>query len=205
MARTAPKISALNLARYLQLLGSVEPAPGGGAAAALTLAQSAALAEMVSRLNAQRKIRKDENPSNNLRRASFFSHHRNHFLKLLTQDIQAFQKLSSIPKEKRGGALHETALKNAALAPMEMCVRAEQLTGDILLESRETNSWLFSDIEEASILLYAGFRSARLNVEINLRLLRDKGFVKRSNTHLAKIDRLIKSLEARVKKEGRSS
>ena len=87
-----PKLSALSLDKFLERLGSSDPAPGGGAAAALTVAQAAALGEMVARLNFKR--------SQNKKNVVALAVVRKKLILLLEQDAQVF--FSSFPLQKRG-------------------------------------------------------------------------------------------------------
>ena len=163
------------VAQYLNELGSQSSAPGGGSGAALTAATGAALVEMVVGINKQstEKIKK-------IRRK---------LEGLMTEDAQAFQKISKFFKTKKKGVAYQKALENGAHVPMEICGLCGEAVKLGSLEIGRTSRWLASDLAESGILLEAAFRSARLNVEINLRFMENQTFVQKARRRLEEIER----------------
>ncbi len=185
-----PKLSALSLDQFLEKLGSSEPAPGGGAAAALTVAQAAALGEMVARLNFKR--------SKNKKNCAALFTIRKKLMILLEKDAQAFTLLSRFKKEDRVKASYQSVLKKAAGVPLEICQAALEGLKLAAGEKTFTSAWLYSDLVESAILFEAGFSAARLNVEINLASMTDKKSVSKIKTQLNKISGQIAKLKKTI-------
>jgi methenyltetrahydrofolate cyclohydrolase len=170
----------LNLERFLVELGSQKGAPGGGAGAALTGATGAALVEMTARLN-DKRLKKSS--GNALRAAKL----RVKMHGLIAQDVKAFERIQKIYGKRRAKpALWQSALKSGAKAPLEIAKAAASAAALAKKEKSRTSRWLESDRREALILLRAAFDGARLNVEINLKEVRDAAFNKRARGKLKK-------------------
>lgn len=168
------------VAMFLESLGSSAPAPGGGAASALTGALAAALAEMVAQLTAGRpKFADVEGRVReiivDLRAA------RASLLLLMGDDERAFQGVSAaykLPKTDEGeravrDAAIQYALREAMRPPLDVMDRA----CDVLTLAEEIarigNATVASDAGCAAIIGEAAVRSAALNVLANVVLLRD--------------------------------
>ncbi len=181
---------------FLDELGSESPAPGGGAAAAMTAALGAGLLEMASRLNAKRIEKKSGSPDPGApARIGEAEKIRHRLLELASLDAAAFEEIARRSAESREGAPYREALKNGASVPLEICglaARALELCAD---ERPRTGKWLVSDVLEAAILFDAALRSARLNVEVNLKELDDELFVREATSRL---DAFQKSAAARL-------
>jgi len=168
------------IGRFLKNLGSDSVSPGGGAAASLTGALGASLIEMVSRINGKRWLKKQAGktlPIKFLRNILLIEKKRVRFAELVRLDTEAFLRLSQIPKEKRQGAAYENTLKLAVAIPIEICELAVQVLEIGQSEVDRTSRWLASDLAEAGILLQASFQSGRLNVEINLKSIKDTSYI----------------------------
>jgi len=179
---TVDDFAHLTVHDYIALLGSDEPVPGGGSAAALTGALGSALAEMVARINAHRK-KNVQAPSESLKRAKALETIRQKLLELVTDDVKAFRKASELWKAKSEGL--GPALREAAQVPLEVC----RLTREAIYLAREemalTSSHLMSDLSEAGIMLQGSFESGALNVEINLRSMNtDSDFIKETRSSI---------------------
>ena len=163
----------MKLASFLAQLGSQSGAPGGGAAAALTGACGAALVEMTARLN-------DKRTKSSSGVSSKAASLRLKLLGLISKDAKAFALIQkTYPVRKKKPALWQKALKAGVQPPLEI---AEASASAALLAKKEkgrTSAWLESDRREALILLAAAFKSARLNVEINLKEMTDTAFKSR--------------------------
>ena len=153
----------MKLEFFLQELGSIKGAPGGGAAAALTGATGAALAEMVARLN-------DKRAGASSGTAAKAAALRKKLHRLIAEDAEAFEQIQkAYALRKKKPAVWQRALKNGAKPPLEICgacVVAAQLAAK---EKPRTSRWLESDRREALLLLRAAFDAAKLNVDINLK------------------------------------
>ena len=169
---------------FLRELGSADPTPGGGAAAAMTGALGAALLEMVSRLN------KDTASAQKAARMKA------RFQTLMQKDARAFKKVYALYKKKTSccSPAYQRALQGAAAAPGEICMLAVEGAALALSQKKKTSRWLISDLKESAILFKACFESARLNVNVNLEGFHDKGEAKKVDAYLnKKYEELIKS------------
>jgi formiminotetrahydrofolate cyclodeaminase len=159
--------------RYLSDLADQIPAPGGGAAAALHAAQSAALIAMVARYSDGARygtglmerivIEADE-----LRERS---------LALAEADADAFGAVGAaykVPKDAPARAqLIASALAGAARPPadvIEVAVRLVSLAEELMPSG---NRNLITDVAAAAAAATAAAVTARVNIEVNLRGLAD--------------------------------
>ena len=160
----------MKLERFLLDLGSAKGSPGGGAAAALTGALGAALVEMTAGLNDKRL----KHSSGNALRARLL---RKKLHRLMATDQAAFGRIQeAYAKRKSAPASWQSALKNGASIPLAVCLACVESSRVAKKERSRTSAWLESDRREALTLLRAAFDSARLNVEINLKGIRDTRF-----------------------------
>jgi len=188
--KSPSRFETKSIRAFLKILGSDSATPGGGSAAALTAAIGAALAEMVSRLNQKKHPSKEAG-----RRIDLIRQNRQKFAKLMTQDAEAFGKLKKQLSQKNSRSDLDRAFKVTAAIPYgisELSVKTLELA---LKEAPQTSRWLASDLAEAAILLEAACLSGRLNVEINLKSMKNKRFVREE---AARLDRLEKKA-ARLK------
>ncbi len=173
----------------MDLLGSESVSPGGGTAAALTAALGLALVEMTARINAKKKLKNSPGKAAKIKNA------RERMENLMERDAAVFLRLSAFYKKKDKGPGYQTALKNAAAVPFEICERAVQGLGWAKQEFAFTGRWLKSDLLEAVVLLEAAFESGRLNVEINLNEITDKKFVSKTRSSLLALEKEIRVLK----------
>lgn len=168
------EFKALTVDEYLKRLASRSATPGGGAAAALTSAQGAALIMMVANLTIGKKGYEEFEELNKdiLGEAEVL-------LGSLTEgidnDADAFGKLSAayaLPKDNENRAAEiASASVLAAEAPlmvMEDSIAALRLAAKL---KGRSNKNLESDIYVAALCLYAGIKSAKINVDENLKVL----------------------------------
>ena len=161
----------ISIEDYLKRLGSGEPTPGGGAAAALTSAQGAALIMMVANhtIGKPKYAEFEELNKDILSEAEVL-------LGSLADGIDndaAFGKVSAayaLPKtneEKRSAAISAASVlaAEAPLMVMEDSLAALRLAATL---KGRSNRMLESDIFVAALHLYAGIRSAYYNVEANM-------------------------------------
>lgn len=191
MAARVSSFSKKSLETFLTELGSSAPSPGGGTAAALTAAQGAALLEMVARLNDARSRKKDPKGSHSAarKRISEFAKARSFFLELMTDDAKAFDAISAAYSKGKEHPAYQKALLKGYSVPLEIGERAVAALRKGLEERERTSKWLYSDLVEAGILLDAAFGAARLNVEINLKDLRDRALADKVTRELDELER----------------
>ena len=168
------ELSELTVTSFCNLLGSDEPAPGGGSAAALQGALGAALCAMVSALTLGRKKYEDswQLAEDGYARAGEL---KDALLSAMERDTEVFQDFSAamaLPKSTEAERLYraeqmQDALLRCTESPlsvMELCVQSLELTESLL---GKTNVNAISDLGVAALSLGAALRSAWLNVLIN--------------------------------------
>jgi len=166
------KFRDMDIEEYLRRLGSAEPTPGGGAAAALTSAQGAALVMMVANLTIGKpeyaefeELNKDVRGEAEVLLASLMDG--------IDNDAEAFGNVSAAyamskkDEEKRSAEIASASVlaAEAPLMVMEDSLAALRLA---LALRGHSNKRLESDIYVAARCLDAGIRSASYNVEANL-------------------------------------
>lgn len=176
--------AAMPIGEFLDALAAQQPTPGGGGAAALTGAQAAALVSMVINFTVGNKkyAAVEERMRGYLDQTERLRHE---LTALADLDVQAFQAVSqcyTMPKatdeEKaiRSAAL-QVALKGAAQVPFtvaEKCLAVMQLVEPV---GKDGNANVVSDAATALYLANAALRSAIVNVNINLKLIKAEDFV----------------------------
>ena len=174
-----PNYDKQRLDLFLDRLGSASGAPGGGAGAALCAATGAALLEMVMRINKEKKD------------VSFVMAVRRRLQKLMTLDAQAFAAISVLVKGSKHTAAFQTALKNGAKYPQEMCRLVSELSVYTARQKNKTSRWLLSDLKEVAILLTAAFECAKLNVNVNLNSLKNRTSAAANRNKVARYEKRL--------------
>ena len=166
------EIRKTSIEEYLERLGSARPTPGGGAAAALMSAQGAALIMMVANLTIGKseyaefeELNKDILGDAEILLGSLTDG--------IDNDAEAFSKVAAayaLPKtdeEKRSAEIASASVlaAEAPLMVMEDSLAALRLAATL---KGRSNKNVESDIYVAAHCLYAGIRSAKLNVDANL-------------------------------------
>jgi formiminotetrahydrofolate cyclodeaminase len=180
------------IADYLDQLASAAPAPGGGSVAALTAAQGAALVGMVLSLTIGRprfqehdgELRAIRVEADRLRAECAALIDRD--ATVLRALIATYKLPRATPEEK---AAREAALQTRTREATEVPLAgARAATAIVPLCHRLLpigNPAAVSDIGVAAACALAAFRSAELNVLINLGTLKDEGFVAEARRELA--------------------
>lgn len=174
----------MTIGAFLDALAAKQSMPGGGGAAALTGSQAAALLSMVIQFTlGNKKFADVEEEMARLLDAS--ERLRRELLALADRDMEAFTAVVAcygMPRETdaekaaRTAAL-QTALKGATEVPLaaaERCLAVLKLGEPVGLKG---NPNVVSDAATALYLAQAALRSAIVNVDINLKLIKDEGFV----------------------------
>jgi formiminotetrahydrofolate cyclodeaminase len=167
-----PDLSGLRIADYLQALGSSEPTPGGGSAAALAGALASALGHMVVSVAKE----KESTPERQSLVAAFGDLEA-HFLRLAAEDERAFAQVVEalrIPKDVALRQEHlQTALERAAAVPLRAASASVSTLEHLLLAEPHASRSIVSDIGVAAYLALAALRSSLLNADANLRSMKD--------------------------------
>lgn len=170
-------IASTQLDEYTQNLGAKTPTPGGGAAAAVTGAQSAALAEMVCNFTKENEL----DIVAILHRSQQI---RQSMLEFGDQDIASFDALMAsykLPKitideaAKRKETI-QSCLIAAANVPLNMIKAIHKFVPDIQYLAKFGNQNLVTDVGISACLAQATLSSSRFNVLINLRQIRHPAF-----------------------------
>ena len=190
----------MTIQSFLNALAARESTPGGGGAAALTGAQAAALISMVINFTLGNKKYADvaDAMQNYLEQSETL---RRELLTLADRDVAAFQAVSACygmprttadEKAARTAAL-QAALKGAAEVPFltaEKCLEILILAEPV---GRLGNTNVVSDAGTALYLAQAAIHSALINVNINLKFIKDEEYVA---TMTGKRDGLLEQVHA---------
>lgn len=177
--------------QYLDQLASGDPTPGGGSAAGLTGAMGAALLCMSARFTVGREkyAAFEANAQRVLEEADLL---RDKLQRLMEEDAAAYgayRAAAAMPKDTeeqkaaRKAAIQEST-KSSAQVPMQIarhCYRLLELAGVL---AGNCNPYLVSDVVVATHNALAGFRSAMINIRMNLGSLEDQGFVQAMEAEL---------------------
>lgn len=178
------KTGEMQIGDFLDALAAKQSTPGGGGAAALTGSQAAALLCMVANftLGAKKYANVQEEMKGYLAQAEAL---RGKLLALADEDVTAFRGVSAcyaMPKETDAEKAARTealqlALKEAARVPFvtaESALAVMQLAESVAAKG---NSNVVSDAAVALYLADAAMRAAIINVNINLKFIKDDSFV----------------------------
>jgi methenyltetrahydrofolate cyclohydrolase len=164
---------------FLEALGSDQPTPGGGAAAALAGATGAALIEMVCRFS-QGREQYAQWQGEITAGLALARRLRRELLATMDADAATFAAVAAAYALPRAGReerelrrrLIGDALAAAAQPPLQVAAVAAALGELALSLVGRSNAQLVSDLGAAGALLEAGLRIAAYNVEANTRLLK---------------------------------
>jgi methenyltetrahydrofolate cyclohydrolase len=165
-AEADPAYAEQPLGRFLELVASRQPAPGGGAAAAIGVALAAGLAAMVARFSAElfREASHMAGQADGLRlRAA----------ELAQADSLAYQRVINARREARADADRRhgvrTAFSAAADVPCEIARVGATVAELAARLAQRGNPNLRGDAVTAALLAEAGVRAAAELVALNLR------------------------------------
>jgi len=159
---------------FCEKLGSTSPTPGGGAAAALTLALAAGCAEKAARFSIQESEKHGKT-------VKIFAEIRGIGIQLSNNDQTAFsgwQEARRLPKNGDAEKKIRAEKINFYVAecvrvPFEICKNALRLTKAILDFAPNCNRHLISDAGIGAFLSDSAFEAGRINIEINKPHLKD--------------------------------
>lgn len=175
------------LSAYLAELGSRASTPGGGAVAALSGAQAAALISMVANLS---KTFPDEVSRTKLLDQAGAAIAE--FTAMADQDAAAFKALMAAYKAK--GDINAASQESAQ--PPLTCIRlAASLTSSIQALHQYGNANLITDTAIAALLLKDTILASELNILINLRSIKDESFKQRARQSIEEAKSAIPQLE----------
>ena len=180
----------MELTQFLDKLASKEPTPGGGGAAALAGAVGIALGNMTGSLTVGKQKYADvEDEIIELnKRAQCL---RKELYELIKRDAEAFMPVSrayGIPKsDPSREAVMEEALKGAAEVPFEIIRKCCDAL-DIIAEYEKKGSIIaISDAGCAATMCKAAIESAALNVYVNTKSMKNRGYAEALNVEVQKM------------------
>lgn len=177
----AEKLVNTEISEYIEVLSSEAPAPGGGAVAALTAAQGAALIVMVANLTIGKK-KYAEYEELNIGARDEARTYLEQLMKGVDEDKEAFEQVSkaySMAKQtdsekaarRDAIAIASVGAADAPLKLMRAGVCALRLAADMIGKS---NANLVSDLYVAALNLNAGVQAASYNVAANIPYIADR-------------------------------
>lgn len=185
------EIKDKSISVYLDELASKAATPGGGSAAALMGAQSAALTSMVCNLTIGKPkyAAVETDMQELLTKAEAL---RLKLTDMIKADVEVFDNLMAcygLPKETEAEKANrseqiQAVLKEATLVPLECakaCAEAIKLSQTA---ANKGNLGVISDAGVAVMSAYAGLKSAALNVYINVGSLKDRDFADKAKSEL---------------------
>jgi formiminotetrahydrofolate cyclodeaminase len=165
MTDTVPNYAELPLGRFVDMVASREPTPGGGASAAVAVALAAALTAMAARFSADHLADAETI-------ADRAEELRNRVMPLAQADAAAYGRVLDAYRtprddEKRRRRIRE-ALSEAADVPLSIAEVGVEVAGNAARLVEEGNPNLRGDAVTAAALAKAGVRAAATLVEINV-------------------------------------
>jgi len=188
------------LSDFFEALASEEPAPGGGAAAALSAALAASLTAMVVRLSSDRP-----------KYADFVDLHREalaasdsawaRFLELADADATAYaayRAARSLPhetdaEEAARSAATRDAARGATTVPLQVVRACHAQMEFVDRVAGRTNLYVASDLEVAALLLDTAARAAAVNIRANLPSVGDEGY---ASAVTAELDQRLQQIQS---------
>lgn len=185
---------------FVDALAAGQPTPGGGGAAALTGSQAAALVSMVINFTVGKKKYAEVEAE----MQGYLAHSevlRGELLAAVDADAAAFDAVAAtytLPKETEvektaRTAAMQAALKHAAAVPFtvaEQCLEIMKLAAPV---GAKGNTNVVSDAATALYLAFAALKSAIVNVNVNLKFIKDEAFVA---AWTAKVDGFLAEADA---------
>ena len=172
------KLTTLTCASFVDALASKQPVPGGGGAAALAGALSAALCSMVGNYTTGKK-RYAAVEADICRLIAAAGDLAAEFLSLVEKDAEAYALVGAAYGLDKEDPARPQAIQDALLAaaqPPLMMVRTAAKTLPLLQEMEEKGSvMLVSDVGCAAEMCRAATTAAAMNVLVNTASMTDKG------------------------------
>lgn len=176
-------LAKLSIREFIEKVSDKSPTPGGGAVSALVGALAASLLEMVANLTLSRQDYSDWHAEME-KVVSLMQEKRLLLLDYIDLDVKAFDQVinayklpknTAEEKEKRSQAIQE-ALKQAAHVPYETCRHLKEILKKAVTVAEWGNINAISDVVSAAELAASAFNSAKANVLINLKSIKDDKF-----------------------------
>ena len=203
------KLVELDVLKFLDVVDSNSPAPGGGSVSALASSLGASLARMVAHLSFGKK--KYEALSDDVK-AKFVANFdellkiKNELNDLIDRDSEAYNTVMAaykLPKETdEEKAARNTeiqkSLKYAIQTPYDIVVlsgKAISLLGEILANGNQN---AITDIGVGTMLLMVGLEGGILNVKVNLTSIEDAAYVEKITKEIYEIKAVAEKEKERI-------
>jgi formiminotetrahydrofolate cyclodeaminase len=201
----------LTLGEFLEGLGSSDPTPGGGAAAAVAGALGAALIEMTANLTIGRPRLVDVQEQA-LRIEQRASDLRARLEQLGDADAEAFDRVSAAYKLPRADeaqqAARSRAIQDALRGAADVPLESARISAKVVQLAEEAapvlNAAVISDVLVGALLAQAAVNGAALNVEINLASMTDAATAEHYARELASASEGVAERVERILATGRS-
>ncbi len=187
-----------SIKRYLDDLAARKAAPGGGSVAALTASLGVSLMMMVANYTIGNIKYKafEEKVSGILTK---LNEYKGRLERLIDEDVDSYNRLSIMMKGFNKDASElQPFYKEASDVPLEICtIAAESLKlCDELTECGNRN--LVTDTAAAAILLEGAFFSAKYNVYINLKFIKDFNYIEKAHNLLSPLEETMPRLKEEI-------
>ncbi len=188
------EITQQTLSEFLDKLASRDATPGGGSAAAIMGAQSAALTSMVCNLTIGKpQYAEVEADMQALLQKS--EHLRQQLTDMIQADVDVFNELMAcyrLPKNTEAEKTErsqkiQAILKQATQVPLDCAKACAEAIAISQIAAEKGSSGVISDAGVAVMAAYAGLKSAALNVYINIGSLKDQDFAQQKKSELEAI------------------
>ena len=186
------------LREYLNDLAARKPAPGGGSAAALSASIGTALMSMVANYTVGNPKYKESEArmAEILKRAEKC---RRDLQALVDRDVLAYEKLSAgIKNVSKDSPELDDLYKEASKPPFEICMITSHALGLCKDLAAYGNKNLITDTAIAAILIEGAFFSAKFNVYINLKYIKDIDYVGEIHRILAPLEKSMPELKEEI-------
>ena len=179
-----PPLGAESVGAFLSALAGASPAPGGGAAAALTGALAAALVAMVGRVTAARDATARGTATALAERADEL---RARLTDLMTEDARAYRRVLEVRRAAEGRPAVEEALARATAVPLAVARGGREILelGESLAPMARASA--LADLGVATALAAAALESAGLTARANLLDAPDRQSADASEAELAEL------------------
>lgn len=191
--------------KYLDDLSARLPAPGGGSASALAAATGVGLLAMAANFTLGKKGYESCQEKIKIILEKLGAA-RLKLQELIDLDVEAYGRISKVyglPKNTVKERIYrdeqvQAALKEAMLVPLDIfnicgeMIEAADSLADI------ANKNLISDVGCGALFLGAAMKSAKLNVDINLKSIKDAGFVSKTRSGMEQVIRNCSGISENV-------
>jgi formiminotetrahydrofolate cyclodeaminase len=171
--------------KYIDQASAGTPTPGGGSVSALAGALGLSMACMATNYTVGRAKYTEAHPGRMEALLEKFEIARETLLRLTEEDSKVYEFLSAtlaMPKQTEEekatrNAIMQEAVTNAMNVPLEVVRVCRAVLEELVVLAEIGNKNLISDVGVAAVLAEAALRAAKLNVEVNLRYLKDEAKV----------------------------